>query len=279
MQHRNKPVPEDWTTLPTKLPESNLQGEAGREWDRIGRYLVAIDRVTELDRQSLVHYCVQWANFSRTVRELDGFLTADGPSHEIAHPLIAPAIRYGKATIKIACQFGLTARTRDLESDHGNRMSKTVKKLLGNQAKVGAHHLESPTALVMPDWDEDDIAPFPWLSERSRLEYLRLRDSLRAADLFCPLDVVPITVTCVLFDLYCSCYEQITSMTVPVHGKDGEIVREVEHPLHKSMCDLSEVLIYVWKDYGQTPRFRKVFSGESKRTQEYDVPILPFKTA
>jgi P27 family predicted phage terminase small subunit len=274
MHELHSATDEDWHILPTKLPDLKMTGEADREYRRIGQYLQSIDRVTELDRQALAHYCLQWAHFVSCAQELKGDLTVDGENVIVAHPLLKPALRSARAVFKVAGLFGLTARTRDLEGDHGNRKSRALKKLEGNRRKVGENRLESPSILALADdWDPKDVDPPAWLTKRARGEYERLRASLTAAEMFCPFDRAPISVICTLFEIYCRCYEQIDSLTVAVTDKKGEYVRDVEHPLHKFMGELAEVLTYQWKDYGQTPRFRKVFSGEQKK-QETSAPII-----
>jgi len=275
MQKLNPAGDEDWQILPTKLPDLRLTGEAYKEYQRIGYYLLQIDRVTELDRQSLVHYCVQWAHFVTVYRELkDQDLAQDGPTNIVAHPLLRPLLKSAAAVVRVACDYGLTARTRDLESSHGNRKSRALKKLEGNLRKVGTHHLESPTEMCLPDWKPADVAPPVWVSDRARDEYNRLKDTLVLADMFCPLDQVPVTITCCMFDLYCRAYEELDSLMIPVFNAKGVEVKEIEHPLHKVMTDIADTLTYLWKDYGQTPRFRKVFSGEEKKKTTYDAPII-----
>ena len=268
-----------WKLAATKMPALpfGMDTVASREWNRIGRYLVALDRVAEIDKQALFAYCTMWSMFSRIMEEelspLRARLVEDGPTCLIPHPLIAPLLRSAEVTLKKAGEFGLTARTRDLEGDHGNRKSSALKRLMGNQRKVATHRLVDRVTPMLPDWEPEDMLPPEWMNEVALAEFHALGSSLAALDLFTPLDVIPITIGCTLFEMYTRALDQMDCLTVPVYDKKGEEVAYKEHPLHKVLTDLHSILQYVWKDYGQTPRFRKVFDGEKKEDKKV-VPLV-----
>lgn len=273
----------DWKIAQTEMPArpEGLIGDAAEEWHRIERYLVALDRVSSVDRQALSVYCTQWASFARIMKtslaDESTKLYAEGPTCEVPHPLISPLIRYAKAVVKVAGQFGMTARTRDLESDHGNRKASALKRLLGNQRKIAEDKLADSIVPMLPNWTDGDMAPPLWLSARAYEEFERLGSQLTGMDLFTPLDLTPLVVVSCLFDLYMRAGEQmkdpLTYVTRWDKENEEEEVFEKEHPLHKIQSDLHETMQAIWKDYGQTPRYRKVFNGE-RRTEEREVPMI-----
>ncbi len=275
------PLEEDnWKIAATEMPSppDALTGDARQEWNRIGKYLVGLDRVAAVDRQALTAYCTQWSRFAGIMKNdlasSLATLSVDGPRCEIVHPLVPPLVRSAKITIKLAGQFGLTARTRDLESDHGNRKASALKKLMGNQRKVAEGKVGPRTVIPMLlDWTPEEMLPPFWVNSRVAAEFDLLGGQLTTLDLFTPLDVVPITIACCLFDLYLRAGEQMVDLYTSVIGKDGEESYQKEHPLHKVQSEIHDTLQAVWKDYGQTPRFRKVFNGERK-TDRKEVPII-----
>jgi phage terminase small subunit len=275
-----KPVEDNnWKLAPTAMPTrpGNLPAVAAAEWDRIERYLIALDRVAAIDRQALVTYCLEWSKFSRIMstelaREHIA-LFGMGRSSEVIHPLLPPLLRSAKSILRVAGLFGMTARTRDLESDHGNRKASALKRLMGNQRKIAEGRLAPSILPMLPDFGTADLQPPGWLNDRAREEFDRLGGELEKLDLFTPLDIVPLSVVSSLFDLYLRAAEQMTDMTVAVVDKTGEEVAYREHPLWRGMTDIHDVLHIVWKDYGQTPRYRKVFNGERK-VEGKEIPLV-----
>lgn len=268
----------NWKLAPTAMPDiPNLPAPAAREWDRIARYLIALDRVAAVDRQALTTYCLEWAKFQRimaTELARDHIaLFGPGQSCEVLHPLIPPLLRAAKSILRVAGLFGMTARTRDLESDHGNRKASALKRLMGNQRKIAEGKLAPSILPMLPDFGEADLQPPKWLNPRALDEFNRLGSELEKLDLFTPLDIAPLVVASSLFDLYLRASEQMTDMTVAVYNKLGEEVAYKEHPLWKGMTDMQDVLHAVWKDYGQTPRYRRVFNGERK-VEGKEIPLV-----
>lgn len=277
------PIPEpdnEWKIAPTEVPTlvHDIGPVAEKEYRRISPFLEALDRVAAIDRQALVVYCTQWATFSNLMESdlasESSYLSCEGRNSEIPNPLLAPLIRSGMAVIRTAGSFGMTARTRDLESDHGNRKSSTLKKLMGNQRKVAESKVGPKTIIPMVvDWTEQDVAPPTWMSPRASQEYRDLGEELEKLDLFTPLDVTPLVISCCYYDLYLRAGEQMVLPTVPVTNKEGAVVYEKENPLLKIQTDLFESMRAIWKDYGQTPRCRKVFNGERKK-EGREVPLV-----
>jgi len=268
--------PTTWANAPAEMPQPivGLTGDALDEWQRIGQYLIALHRVAKLDKQALTSYCLAWANFARIYREEFsepwGKLSADGPNCEIVHPAIPPLLRYAESAIRMSGQFGMTARTRDLCGDHGNRKSTALKQLMGNQRKIAQDKLDRSVVKLSEytKWTSAEIAAPDWMTSSAMAEYYEVGNALEKLDLFTPLDRVPLIIGSCLFDLLVRANEQMTELYTTYTKKvkvDGEWDTEEyqrEHPLHKTQIDILSVLHKVWKDYGQTSRYRKIFSDE-----------------
>ena len=274
------PIEDDnWKIAKTCMPDMPVlpNMDAQEEWGRIAPYLLALDRVSQVDRQALTAYCVQWSQFVRLMRERftddNVLLYTDGPSCEVIHPLLPPLLRAARSTIRLAGQFGMTARTRDLESDNGNRKASALKRLMGNRRKIAEGKLAPSVLPMLPDFSAGDMAPPNWMNDRAREEYNRLGRELEVLDLFTPLDLTPLAISSSLFDLYLRGVEQMTDLETMVLDKDGEVVAFKEHPLHKAVISIHDVLHFLWKDYGQTPRYRKVFNGEQKPKGK-EIPLV-----
>lgn len=273
----------NWKLAPTAMPNmAGLDHIAAEEAGRLTRYLVALDRVAAIDRQSLAVYCTQWSLFCRLMRDEfapeNRLLSGDGPTCEVAHPLIAPLLRSSKSIIRLAGLFGMTARTRDLESTNGNRKASALKKLMGNQRKVAEGRLEQGVILPMlPDFGRGDLVAPLWMNQRARHEFERLGEELEKLDLFTPLDLAPLVVVSCLFDLYLRAGDQLRDLTTVVMNSKGEDAGYKEHPLLKAQFEIAEIMHAIWKDYGQTPRYRKVFNGERK-VEKKEIPLV-FKGA
>lgn len=267
-----------WKIAPTAMPDMPRMGPvATAEWHRIERYLIALDRVAAIDRQALALYCQEWALFSRIMEDelADSYvkLYCPGRSCEVINPVLPPLLRAAKSIIRVAGTFGMTARTRDLESDHGNRKATALKRLMGNQRKIAEGKLAPSILPILPDFGPADMQPPDWMNDRAREEFERLGRELEALDLFTPLDLTPLVVVSSLFDLYQRGSEQLRDLTTEVHDKDGNGVAYKEHPLLRVMTDISDVMHILWKDYGQTPRYRKIFNGE-RRKEDKEVPLI-----
>ncbi len=273
-------IDDQWALAKTQMPEppATLAGDALAEWNRIGDYLIALDRVSLLDRQSLSAYCLHWGMFARIMREELSDPTMKlyefGSSCEVAHPLLGPLNRNAEIIIKVAGQFGMTARTRHLEGDHGNRKSIAEKKLEGNRRKVAEAYLERSVIPLMPEWDKADMAPPSWMNDRAKEEFISIGQELQHLDLYTPIDWVPLSVMCCLFDLYLRAGEQLVDLTTVVMDRQGNEIGIKPHPLHKASGALFDTLQFIWKDYASTPRFRKIFDGERKVRQKKEIPLV-----
>ena len=283
-----KSTNKSWKTVKAKAPPcpDGLPEDARAEWQRLSPFLESLGRVSPIDKQALVSYCLSWSSFSRIMR--DEFsepwakLYADGPRCDIIHPAFPPLLRYADIVYRNAGQFGMTARTRDLEGDNGNRKSIAQKLLEGNRRKVATHQLTDSVPLLICEWQAADVAAPDWMTSRALAEYNELANSLTPMDLFTPLDRTTLAIGCSLYELLLRASEQMTDLYTHVEKleKDEEGEYELrtylkEHPLHIVHYQLATFLHKVWKDYGMTARYRRIFNGEQKREKKIPITFVP----
>jgi P27 family predicted phage terminase small subunit len=182
----------------------------------------------------------------------------------------------------MAGQFGITARTRELENDHGNRKSNALKSLMGNQRKVAESKLKSSVIPLLPDWQSQDTACPDWMPSRAMAEYYEIAKGLSGLDLFTPLDRTPLVVGCCLYELLLRSVEQMKDLFTEVTKMEQvddeeweERTYQKEHPLHLVQSQLMGILHKLWKDYGMTPRYRRIFNGEQKKEKAVPFEFKP----
>lgn len=260
--------------------------EAQAEWDRLEPFLISLGRVAEHDKQALATYCLSWLQFSRLYQsefaEPWALLYADGPKCEVIHWAIPPLLRYANVVYSLAGQFGMTARTRDLEGTHGNKKSNAEKSLEGNRRKVAEHKLKDTVTPLLTKWDSPDTACPDWLPSRAMAEYYEISKILNNLNLFTPLDRTTLSIGCAMYDLLVRCSEQMKSLHTEVHKMEKvddeeweERIFRKEHPLHIAFGDITQFLHKVWKDYGMTARYRRIFNNEEKREKEIPIEFKP----
>lgn len=266
-----------WAVAPTSMPPKPeaMTSTARREWARLEPFLKALDRVAQVDMWPLATYCMEWSRFSEIMATHLGDhkakLYEDGRNCEVIHPLLAPLLRSAKDVLRIAALFGMTARSRDLESDSPARVNSAIKRLFGNRRKVAESKIPDSIIPILPEWTEADMAPPLWMNQRAVAEYERLGSELVNIDLFCPLDAVPVAVAAGLYDLQQRAYEQLKETDLytyvtkwdPEAEEETEVMRK-EHPLQKGISDITTVAKLYWADYGLSPRNRRIFANEEK---------------
>lgn len=265
-----------WAIAQASLPQpEHLKGIALEEYNRIGPYLLALGRVSEIDYHPLVGYCLSWQSFARLME--DEFrdpwieLYEPGIAGEVPHSLLSPLLKHAKTTIHAAERFGMTARTRTLEGVARQAKSSAIKQLLGNQRKVAAHRLDRSIVPMMGDWEPEHVEPPEWMAPRARAEYLKLGKNLENMDLFTPLDRGPLVIGCCLFDLMVRANEQLKDPYTHYTIKSGEQFSKA-HPLHSVLYEIYKVADIIWKDYGQSPMYRKLLGNEKKSVRE--IPMV-----
>ena len=92
----------------------HLQGEARREWRRMGKQLDELGVLSKIDRSAFAAYCVQWARWveaEEEVRKTSSIVRA--PS---GYPMVNPWLTIAGAAhdrmIKILAEFGMTPSSR-----------------------------------------------------------------------------------------------------------------------------------------------------------------------
>lgn len=105
-----EPKPE--TKMPTCPP--HIEGEARREWHRMGRKLLALGLLTEIDRSALAIYCQAWARWI----EAEGQLKRYGPIVQapsgalMQSPYLSIVNRAMEVMLKVLAEFGMTPSSR-----------------------------------------------------------------------------------------------------------------------------------------------------------------------
>jgi P27 family predicted phage terminase small subunit len=254
------------------LAPDELSKEALTEWKRLEPFLVGLNRVAEIDAEPLYAYCTYWGRFASLMAnhfaDESASLTADGPTCEVIHPLLPELIGYAREMMSIAAEFGLTARSRDLDGNDPRKIPAAVKRFYGNRRKVADSKLPDSVIPMLPDWDERDLEPPMWINARAATIYRSLGSQLRNLDLFTPIDKIHICTLACLGDLFRRANEQLKNDFVPVFSKreneDGElsVMYEKAHPLHKAIKELGKIAKEYWTAYGMSPRARKIFDGE-----------------
>jgi len=268
------------TIMPAKPEE--LTGIAAEQWHLLEPYLVALDRVTHVDRQPLTAYCIIWQRISLLANDhfsdSSTLLWADGPSCEVVHPLLPELMGYCQALHKIAIEFGLTARSRDLDGMNGNKIASWLKRLVGNTAKKAESSIPESKIPLLPKWSDEDMEPPMWMNTRMLEEYDYLATHLINLDLFTPLDKPHLCILAMLNDLVYRANDQLRDDWTYVHDKKtGEVLYKKAHPLHQVIRDLIKVQREYWKAYGMSPLARRIF-GDEERSETAARPLI-FKGA
>lgn len=268
-----------WFVAKVQMPDrpEDMPGLAHDEWDRISPYLTELDRVAVIDRQALTAYCLEWAYIAQIyIEELhsDDNLCIDDFVQLKANPTIYAFVNRAKAIFTLCLKFGLTARSRYLDSSiHGNSLNWAIKKLEGNKKKIAQGKVRDSIIPMLPAFEPSDMQAPLWFKGSAKAEYDRLRDSLLNLDLFTPIDYVPLCVAAMLGDLYIRCAGQIDSMTVPVYDKKGNERGVAAHPMHQAQRWVHEAQLKYWQDYGLTPRDRKVLTGQDQKERK-KIPLV-----
>ena len=108
----NKDEPRPKVTLPS--PPAHLTAEAKREWWRMGRRLVRLGLMTEIDKAALAIYCQTWARWEEAeakIREID--VVTPGPQfHKYRKALVKEAADAMRDLMKYLVEFGMTPSSR-----------------------------------------------------------------------------------------------------------------------------------------------------------------------
>lgn len=247
------------TVLPD--PPEYLEPAARAEWIRLGKYLVAMRRVSELDLQALTIYSTSLTLFGECIRPL---LIARSPlwgevnGRPKPSKLESVAERHALIVLDLCEKFGLTARTRHL--DHADRgrpgMPDELHELRGNPAKKKLGRTKTVDRL---EWDAADVVPPGWFDRNALDEWYRLINQFETLDVWTPLDVAAISIGCGCYSLLIKCVTQIADEPPTLGIRDAE--GHVEHPLSQIYGRHWKICERVWREYGMTPVDRARFAG------------------
>ena len=108
----NRREPKPKTALPT-CPR-HLDGEARKEWRRMGGELARMGVVTVVDRAALAAYCVAWARWVEAEGQVTklGTIVKTANGNLIQNPYLAVANRALEQMTKLAGEFGMTPSSR-----------------------------------------------------------------------------------------------------------------------------------------------------------------------
>ncbi len=111
-RHPNRPAGGPQPRLPVCPP--HLQGEARKEWSRVGRKLLAFGLVTEVDRSALAIYCQAWARWVEAEGQLAryGTVVKSPNGYPMQSPYLAIANKAMDQMAKILVEFGMSPSSR-----------------------------------------------------------------------------------------------------------------------------------------------------------------------
>jgi phage terminase small subunit len=260
-----KEKPAGMQVEPCLVDPPEMLDDAGRkEWQRVGRYLLKLRRVSALDLQSLAVYCTSLSVFGEAIRPLLiereplwGYVAGRAKPNVLS----SVALRHAEIVLDVATKFGLTARTRHLDhADTGRPLvPDELHEMRGNPSKKKLGRTKA--AERIGQWDAEDVDPPFWIDRDrvARAEWMRLVDQFENLELWTPLDVGPMAVGCGCFALIAKCAKQFQSqpLTLPLQDAEGC----VEHPLSVIYGKHWRVCESVWKEYGLSPVDRVRFPG------------------
>jgi P27 family predicted phage terminase small subunit len=128
-----EPRPE--ATLPA--PPSHLSAEAKREWQRLGRQLVAMGLMTKIDRAALAMYCQAWARWLEAEKALKayGVMVKSPNGFPMQSPYLAVANKAMEQIRAMLTEFGMSPSSRTRvhvtpQVDEEDEMERFVRKRL-----------------------------------------------------------------------------------------------------------------------------------------------------
>ena len=109
-----RPVRADGPAVRLPVCPPHLQGEARKEWRRIGRKLLACGLLTEIDGAALALYCQAWARWIEAEGNLVRYGTViKAPSgYPIASPYLSIANTAMAQMTRLLVEFGMTPSSR-----------------------------------------------------------------------------------------------------------------------------------------------------------------------
>lgn len=111
-RHPDRPKDGPRVRLPVCPP--HLQGEARKEWSRVGKKLLAYGLVTDIDRSALAIYCQAWARWVEAEQQLAkyGTVIKSPNGYPMQSPYLAIANKAMDQMAKILVEFGMSPSSR-----------------------------------------------------------------------------------------------------------------------------------------------------------------------
>lgn len=100
--------------LPAMPAHVKADDEARREWQRMGKRLLALGLLTEIDRAAMAAYCVAWSRWVKAeeiVREW-GLLVSGPHGSHARNPALKVAADAMALMLRVLPQFGMTPSSR-----------------------------------------------------------------------------------------------------------------------------------------------------------------------
>ena len=120
--NQNEPQPRKQESVP-RVPE--MLGEVGkREWLRVGRLLIDLGLLTDLDLTAFLLYCKTYERWLQAEEQLQlsGLLVKTPNGHQVQSPYLAIANKAMAQLKSISQEFGMTPASRSrVGVDPGNK--------------------------------------------------------------------------------------------------------------------------------------------------------------
>ena len=262
----------DWFTSEAQQPpKPELPPHASREWDRISKYLLPMNRVSHLDQQALTEYCLLWEQIielRKGIEAEEDKLSVYGSKYMVEQPLLKPLLQASESLLFIVISFGLTPKSRDLVQVSNNLKPTELKRLMGNPGKRPL----TESIIHMVDWDAADVSVPEWLTSRAQSHFFAMQTALTRSNMFTPLDIAILAVTCMVHDLFLLACEQRTTLWTEVTDKDGEVTEMKAHPIMATSSTLSRIGDRLRRQFGMAPKYRKILSGQELQEKKH-VPL------
>lgn len=117
---------------------AHVQGEARKEWRRMGRQLIDLGVMTSVDKAGLAAYCVayaRWVEAELQVTKL-GTVVKTANGNLIQNPYLAVANRAMEQMTKMAGEFGMTPSSRSRVQTQAGGNEPSLAEILFAEAGV-----------------------------------------------------------------------------------------------------------------------------------------------
>ena len=266
----------DYLTVPTSVPNYNLLSTdyARDEWRRVTPYLEILGKVAEIDKLALCQYCEQWSIYQTAMEVTKNPHFDLFPSNSQWEEAVAPEVdietQLAACILPSAIKFGMTPLSRVARK--GDKAIPPELMELGNAA-TGSLQIRSRDRTIAADaigpWNAKDVEPPEWMTELAFNEFLELRELLVRHKLFTPLDFVPLSILCSLFEIRKRMLEQMSGLLTS-HKKTFELKA---HPVIKQCRAIDDVLNSYQPHFAIGPKSRYQFRSQHEEAKSVKLAI------